>query len=723
MGNDMMEAYLFEVNTLLEQLDDIVLAAEKASTFSQDDVNEIFRIMHTIKGSSAMMEFNSLMTIAHRIEDLFFVIRDKTMDAIPEQLRPELFDLIFHAIDFFRAEIEKLENGEPLSNDIDSFVETINKFSNKIQGDEGEEEAPQAEEPQDESANIANTIVSDDSTIDGLAQYIDPDFPYGLHVFFDEGSGMENLRALMLVNSVKDFCEENQFNYYPVELKLNPDTANFIIDNGFLLGFRSAQDREKAIPALKEFGSVRTYEQFDCVKSEEPLANEPQSVDSYENTQESASAYSTPETVKEETAPAAASVAPTTTTAPAANTANVSTTKQNHMKESLISVNLSKLDKLNAIVGEIVITESMVTASPDLKGLKLDKFNQAARQLRSLTDELQEVSMSLRMVSVSSTFQKMKRIVRDMSKKLNKQTTLVLEGEETEIDKAIVDSISDPIMHIVRNSMDHGIEERVEDRIARGKDPVGKLVLSARHTGSEVIIEVTDDGQGVDDEAVLNKAIRQGLANPDVEYSHKEILNFLLMPGFSTNTEVTEFSGRGVGMDVVKSNVESVGGVVSISSERGKGMTTTLKIPLTMAIMDGMEVSTGDCIFTIPINNIRQIFKISDKDIIHDSAHGEMMKIMDNFYFIIRSKDFFHLDQGVESFDDGILLWVESMDNSFGLFVDELIGEQQVVVKPLPSYVNNFGIKNYGLTGCTILGDGNISIILNVADIYASAQF
>ena len=176
-------------------------------------------------------------------------------------------------------------------------------------------------------------------------------------------------------------------------------------------------------------------------------------------------------------------------------------------------------------------------------------------------------------------------------------------------------------------------------------------------------------------------------------------------------------------MDVVKSNVESVGGVVSISSERGKGMTTTLKIPLTMAIMDGMEVSTGDCIFTIPINNIRQIFKISDKDIIHDSAHGEMMKIMDNFYFIIRSKDFFHLDQGVESFDDGILLWVESMDNSFGLFVDELIGEQQVVVKPLPSYVNNFGIKNYGLTGCTILGDGNISIILNVADIYASAQF
>jgi len=270
--------------------------------------------------------------------------------------------------------------------------------------------------------------------------------------------------------------------------------------------------------------------------------------------------------------------------------------------------------------------------------------------------------------------------------------------------------------------MDHGIEENVEDRIKAGKDPVGHITLSARHTGSEVIIQVIDDGQGADDEAILNKAIRQGLAVPGMEYSHKDILNFLLMPGFSTNTEVTEYSGRGVGMDVVKSNVESVGGSVYISSEKGRGMTTTLKIPLTMAIMDGMEVRVGNSAFTVPIQNIRQIFRITDDQIIYDAARGEMIEIMDNFYSIVRAKEFYQMMDGVDDFEEGILLWVESGDVSFCLFVDELVGEQQVVVKPLPNYVTDFGIRDYGVSGCTILGDGSISIILEVSSIYAMAQ-
>ncbi|MEG1684239.1 MAG: chemotaxis protein CheA, partial [Oscillospiraceae bacterium] len=383
---------------------------------------------------------------------------------------------------------------------------------------------------------------------------------------------------------------------------------------------------------------------------------------------------------------------------------------------------LSKLDQLMAVVGEIVITESMVTSSPDLKGLKLDTFTKSARQLRKLTDELQDVSMSLRMVPVSGTFQKMNRIVRDMSKKLGKQAKLTLIGENTEVDKTIVDSISDPIMHIVRNSMDHGIESTAEERIAAGKDPVGEITLSARHTGSEVIIEIRDDGQGVDCDAVLAKAIRVGLANPEVAYSQKEILNFLIMPGFSTNTEVTEFSGRGVGMDVVKRNVEDVGGTVTIASELGEGMVTTLKIPLTMAIMDGMEVSVGSSIFTVPIHNIRQTFKVAAGDVIFDASQREMIQFMGSFYPILRLRDIYHLPDGLDEIEDGILLWVESGEDSYCMFVDELIGEQQVVVKPLPGYVNSYNIKNYGISGCTILGDGNISIILDVANLYSGMQ-
>ena len=203
-----------------------------------------------------------------------------------------------------------------------------------------------------------------------------------------------------------------------------------------------------------------------------------------------------------------------------------------------------------------------------------------------------------------------------------------------------------------------------------------------------------DDGRGADCDAILAKAIRQGLANPDQEYSQKEILNFMMMPGFSTNTEVTEFSGRGVGLDVVKKNVADVGGTVSLSSELGKGMTTTLKIPLTMAIMAGMEVAVGDSLFTIPINNIQQSIRVTAEDVTLDPVRGEMYKIMNNFYPIIRAKDLFQLEKGCDNIEDGILIWLEAGEHSYCLFVDELLGEQQIVVKPLPSYINEFNIKS-----------------------------
>ena len=685
-GNDsILDMYLYETNTLLEQLDGILLAAEQADTFSQDSVNEIFRIMHTIKGSSAMMEFPSLMTVAHRIEDLFFIIREKTMDAVPEALRPELFDMLFQAVDFFRGEIEKIENGEPLSESIDSIVDKINSLVNKIQGGGGEK----AEEKSAGAAEAQAPVAADAA------------YPFGIHVFFDEGNGMENLRAFMLVTAVKDYSAE--FITVPENTESDPSTAEVIAENGFFVWFHSAAERDAAIPAVQGAGSVSSYEPVDA-KAEAP-APAPEAP--------APAAEAAPAPV--EAAPKAAPAAPApAAAAPAAG--------QQHAKESLISVNLTKLDQLMAVVSEIVITESMVTASPDLKGLRLDNFTKSARELRKLTDDLQDVSMSLRMVPVSSTFQKMNRIVRDMSKKLGKRARLTLVGEDTEVDKTIVDGISDPIMHIVRNSMDHGLEETEEERVAAGKDPVGEIILSARHTGSEVIIEIKDDGKGADCQAILSKAIRQGLADPDHEYSQKEILGFMMMAGFSTNTQVTEFSGRGVGMDVVKKNVADVGGTVSISSEWGKGMTTTLKIPLTMAIMDGMEVSVGGSLFTIPINNIRTSARVSAGDVIRDPARGEMMKFQGNFYPIIRAKELFGLEDGHDNIEEGIVVWLESGECSYCLFVDELLGQQQIVVKPLPTYVNSFDIKSCGITGCSIMGDGSISIILDIANLYSAGQ-
>ena len=689
-GNEILDMYIYETGTLLEQLETIVLEAEKADTFSQENVNEIFRIMHTIKGSSAMMEFDSLATVAHRIEDMFFIIREGTMSVVSEENRPALFDVVFQSIDFFRGEVEKVEADDPLSKDIDSFMTNINTLIAKIKGEEPPAPAPAPAASQAAPAPTPPAAPAGDGS-----------FPFGLQVNFEEGCGMESLRAFMLVTSVKDVCEESSFTFEPSTVETDPSTSESIIEHGFHMMFSTAEDRDRAISVVKGAGSVQGYQPYDCpAPKPEPAAEAAPAVSAASPAAEAAPA------------PAAKAAAPA---APAQQ-------QQQHAKETLISVNLSKLDQLSAVVGEIVITESMVTSSPDLKGLALDAFSKSARQLRKLTDELQDVSMSLRMVPVSSVFQKMTRIVRDMTKKLNRPAKLTLVGENTEVDKTIVDSIGDPIMHMIRNSMDHGIEETQEERIAAGKDPVGEILLSARDTGSEVIIEIIDDGRGVNDEAVLAKAIRQGIASPDMDYSHKEILNFLLAPGFSTNTEVTEFSGRGVGMDVVKRGVEELGGTVSISSELGQGMTTTIRIPLTMAIMDGMEVAVGDSIFTIPINNIQATMKVVPGDVIHDSSSGEIIKVQGNFVPIVRARELYQLQNGCSEIEDGVLIWLEAGDHSYCLFVDELLGQQQVVVKQLPTYVNSFNVKNYGINGCTLRSDGSISIILDVASLYSAAR-
>ena len=649
---NMLDTYLFETNSLLAQLDELLINAEKSKDFTADNVNEIFRIMHTIKGSSAMMEFTSLMTIAHNIEDLFYFIRENGIEQLAPVFKQDLFDLMFRSTDWLRAEVEKVENNQPLTANIGNFTCQIKAFLDKISKnftDTDRETKPLQQSP--------SKPLTESLDFHNLAE------PYIIRVFFEEGIGMESLRAYMLMDSLKG--GPFSFSCYPPDVETNSDTSEFIIEQGFYLGFQSQEDPEQDVISI----------------------------------------------VPEKTLSLPA----------AAPNMNDSRAKSTHSasKQSLISVNLSKLDSLMAVVGEIVITESMVTSSPDLKGLKLDSFLKSSRQLRKLTDELQDIAMSLRMVSISGIFQKMNRIVRDMNRELNKDVALIMVGENTEVDKTIVDSISDPIMHIVRNAMDHGIETDQETRLAAGKPAQGTITLSAEHTGSEVLISIRDDGRGMSSKAILDKAAKNGLlTKPEGDYSRQEILNLLMLPGFSTNETVTEYSGRGVGMDVVKKNVKAVGGTVLLSSEEGEGSCVTLKIPLTLAIMDGMEVSVGDSIFTIPTSNIHQAFKVTREKIIHDADGKEMIECMGNYYPIVRLHQLYDIETKSDDIESGILVWVESSDKSYCLFLDELLGEQQVVVKPLPAYLDNFDIKHSGITGCTIMGDGNISLILDISALF-----
>lgn len=696
--DNMLDMYLFETNSLLEQLDELLIEAEKNEDFTDDDVNEIFRIMHTIKGSSAMMEFVSLMTIAHHIEDLFFYIRENGMNSLNESHKKDLFNLMFKSTDMLRTEVGKLERNEPLTTNVDNIAKEINSLLEKIS------------KPADSDVS---ELISEDAVTASIAELNQElancpkdDAPYFIKIFFEEGCGMENLRAFMLITTLGDADLTPRF--YPEDVETNSESATSIIEQGFFLAVDTEEAVKKTAKVITSISHVRSYEIIENVHAPSQTTGN--------KTDDPVTANDTIQNISasKEAAPPSA----------AASVSAVSAMHSSPVKQSLISVNLSKLDSLMAIVGEIVITESMVSSSPEIADLKLDTFLKSTRQLRKLTNDLQDIAMSLRMVPVSGVFQKMNRIVRDMKQKLNKDVRLTLIGEDTELDKTIVDSIGDPIMHIVRNSMDHGIEESAEQRTAAGKPEQAEITLSATHTGSEIVITIEDDGRGMDPNTILAKAAANGiLTKPENEYSTKEILALILAPGFSTNEEVTEFSGRGVGMDVVKRNVESVGGVVSISSELGEGTCTTLKIPLTMAIVDGMEVAVGESIFTVPISNIRQSFKVNNDEVIYDAQGNEIIKCMDEFYPIVRIHQLYSVETEITNIEDGILIWVEASDRSYCLFVDRLLGEQQVVVKPLPVYLNSFNIKHSGIGGCTILGNGNISIILDITNLYTAFQY
>lgn len=700
MDNNMeslLEVYLFETNGLLTHLDEILLRCEQACDFDSDSIDEIFRIMHTIKGSSAMMQFDSMATVTHKMEDLFYYVREH---GISSEYNEPLTDLMFKSSDFLKTEVEKIENNEPLITNIGSLEEEINSFLKKISGQAPEEpeaaaqaqpSAP-AEQPAAEPAAAPAPVAPVPAAPVQVRQPAagGEEYPFPVRVFFEEETEMVHLRAMLLVHAIAE--NGIAVRSVPEQLDSNPGAADVIGRDGLLILFQTKEEMESSLKSIENFVYTKNYTVLSPLTQQKEQAK---------NTKEEKTAASNE---------------------PAANNGN-GNGNGNHLavKQNLINVNLSKLDNLMDLVGEIVITESMVTSSHSVQtndsGVD-NSYTKASRQLRKLTDELQEIVMSIRMVPISGVFQKMRRIVRDMSKSLDKDAELVLVGEDTEVDKSIVDNINDPIMHVVRNAMDHGLEDK-QTRIANGKPAKGTITLTAQNTGGEILISIEDDGQGIDRDAVLAKAKRQGmLKKSEKEYSNREVYNFLLMPGFSTNEVVTEYSGRGVGMDVVKKNVEKVGGDVTISSEPGKGTKVLFKIPLTLAIVNGMKVSVGDTMFIVPTNNIKQLVKVTADQVLYDTSGNEIITMRNQYYPLIRLHSVFGLEPRAKTLEDSIVVQVENHEKVYCILADDLLGEQQVVVKGLPAYLNQFNIKDTGISGGAVLGDGSISLILDVVNLY-----
>lgn len=698
----MLDMFIFETTTLLEQLDAIILEAEKAKTFSEDNVAEIFRIMHTIKGSAAMMGLDAVSHLAHSVEDMFFIIREDQDHNHLSQSGDIIFDLVLQCSDYLKSEVENITG---VGYEASSSEELTSKLKHQIAVMKGEAAAPVVETKQEVKEEAAPAPKKE--TKKKAAKKSSKTEKGGwIRVLFDDGLQMENIRAFMLITQLKECCEKLES--IPDHPESNPGCAEDIAENGLLLHFEPSEVAEELAEMLKTAINIKSFEFLEEAPVEaNTKVEEVEDVEEVVEEKVEEVKEVKPVETKQEVAVAKPAQEAPKQTAPAKQTANTG-------KQSLISVNQSKLDQLMDIVSELVIAESMVASNPDLKGLQLDNFNKSVRELRKLTDELQDVSMSMRMVTLNLLFQKMNRIVRDMSKKLGKKVELVTVGDDTEIDKTINDLIQDPFMHMVRNAVDHAIE-MPDERVAKGKPETGTVTLSAQNIGGEIVIGISDDGTGLDPKIILEKARAKGLINkPDSEYSNKDIYNMIMLPGFSTNTEVTEYSGRGVGMDVVRKNIEKAGGSLSIESHLGEGTTFWIKIPLTLAIVDGMEFMVGDTIFTLPITSITQSFKLSeDTKVFYDTDGTEMIMVRNECFPIIRLHQKYNIESRHTELADGILILIEAQDKKACLFADELIGEQQIVVKPFPKYLSRFDIKRSGLSGCTILGDGGISLILD----------
>ncbi|MCC0682946.1 chemotaxis protein CheA [Clostridioides sp. ZZV14-6345] len=698
----MLDMFIFETSLLLEQLDEIMIQTEKEKTFSHNNINETFRIMHTIKGSASMMGLDNIAALAHSVEDLFYVIREGKIKVLDNDL---LFDLVFQALDFIKCDIGKLQSGDCISSNYFNFIKGIEDYVNTL-------ELSNSMKSKD---NISLESTDEKEIVDLIFSYKeDSDI---VKIIFEQGCMMENVRAFMLIFELRDYCEFLEF--YPKDVETNAESAEYIKNHGFYLQFIAKDDRIMVYRTIQDNIYVKEY--INISKKEIEIKNtldndevENKLKDNNEISIKYQNNYIKEDELQEDILNEKIDIEK--------NNLNEENEHLPISKQSIMSVNLEKLDLLQNIVGEIVIMESMVVNSVNSTGVDIDHFNKATRQLHKLTDELQDIVMSMRMIQIDGVFQKMHRIVRDMNKKLDKNVELITIGAETEVDKSVIDNLAEPFMHLIRNAMDHAIEP-IEERIAKGKEKVGKIFLSAENLGGEAVISISDDGRGLMKDKILAKAKQQGiLKHQSSEYTDDEVNSLIMTPGFSTKESITEFSGRGVGMDIVRKSIEKVGGSIEVRSKQDEGTTFTIKIPLTLSIVEGMEFKVGDSLFTLPISSIRRTFKLTDlNQIIAESNKTELIMIYGACIPIIRLHKIYNIQTEVTNLMHGNMIIIENERKAACIFVDEIIGNQQVVVKPFPVYFNRFNIKNNGLSGCTILGDGSISLIIdadNIMEIY-----
>ncbi len=688
----MLDMFIYESSQLLEKLESIILEKQDAECFDDADINEIFRIMHTVKGSSAIMMYDNITKITHKMEDVFYYLRESHPDNVPHL---ELVEKVLSVSDFVTGEIEKIKGGEAADGDESRLLEDLDAFLSRIKGEIKEQGIRLPKENKSEAPKqfYIAPVAGEDSRF------------YRIVLHYRNDTQMSNIRAYSATYALKNVAED--LLYTPEDIISNEESADVILSEGFymLLQTKSSEEEILALIDNAELEQIDideiTSEEFGRGLVEIGQTNAPPVIllDDEEKTEE-----------KQET------VSPGDFVVKSKDMGKGRTLAKNQSKkQTMLSVNVDKMDALMDLIGELVIAEAVVLQSPDLKvpGLELDNFRKSAGQLSKITTELQEAIMSIRMMPLTNVFQKMRRIVFDVSRKLGKDIELDVIGENTEVDKNIIEHISDPLMHLVRNSVDHGIEESAQARLAAGKPEKGKITLEAKNEGGKVYISVRDDGKGLNREKLYRKALDHGLIEdkPIEEYKDEEIFRFITLPGFSTKEEVTEYSGRGVGMDVVVKNIQEIGGRLDICSTEGRGSEMTLIIPLTLAIINGMVVQVGNSSFVIETSSVKEFIRLGEDSIVTNPSGEEYVNIRGQCYPFVRLNERYHLPDAKDKIEEGIVVVLEHDDRQICVLIDRLLQEQEIVVKPIPSYIK----KIKGLSGCTQLGDGSIALILDIA--------
>lgn len=662
----MLDMFVFETTELLEKLDDILMKTEMSGP-APEDVNEIFRIMHTVKGSAAMMGLQNMSSLAHSLEDLFFVIRE---DPSVTYDKEELYELLYAGSDGLKAETENISDDSVPLTDFGGLIAKNRAFAEVMKGGSAQ--------PENEKTSGSAELFADD----------EPDDLLTYKITYEPSCMMPDIRAMVLLNHIKTSAEIVS----TVPADLDDDNAgDEIAANGFIVKLKTG-DPDMLLEQLKSGINVQSAERL-----ERPQRTE--------QAQTPSAADEKPEASAQTPAPDAKSNAP-------------SPKKSEDKGGAMISVKLEKLDRLMRLAAEIVIAQSGVLHNKDLAPYKnqMPNFYKSARDLKKLTDELQDMVMSVRMVPVSAAFSKMNRVVRDMNKKLGKNVTLAFEGEQTEVDKSVADMLGDPLMHLVRNAVDHGIES-AEERAAAGKTEPPTVTLRAYYESNDVLISVTDNGAGMDARALLDKARSKGiLTKPEQEYSEQDCFELIMAAGFSTNEKVTEYSGRGVGMDVVKKNLEKVGGTLSVDSVYGKGSVFTIRVPMSLSISDCMAIMLGGQEYAIPVTAITEAFRAKPEQLV-TTPDGKEMVQRDKLYKIIRLSEHFGLEGCVSDCSEGIMLLCSTPQGEAALFADEIVEDMQIVVKPFSAYLARFGLKSAGFSGTSVLGDGSIILTLDVNEI------